>query len=68
MIQLRRVAVLLRAAVKTCFDFGQNHQRNPNFLVLAKVVGEGGIAPKKVGEPVGIESGSHFHLSLSIWR
>ena len=67
------VAMLLRAAVESRLDLGQDHQREPDFVAFAQPVGQLRVALKQIGEPVGVERHSHsapphFHLSQSIWR
>src|SRR5580692_3727809 len=62
------VPVLLGAAMKSSLDLGQDDQRNPDFVAFAQPVSQFGVALKQIGEPVGVQGDSYFHLSQSIWR
>src|ERR1700685_69227 len=62
------VPVLLRAAIKSRLDLRHDDQRDPDFIAFAQTVSQLRIALKQIGEPVGVEGNSYFHLSQSIWR
>ena len=66
--QKKLVAVLLGASMKSRLDLSQNDQRNPDFIAFAQTISQLRIALKQIGEPVGVQRNSYFHLSQSIWR
>src|SRR5580700_10805811 len=67
-LQKNLVAVLLGAAKKSRFDLCQDHQGQPDLIAFAQPVSQPGVTLKQIGEPVGVQDDSYFHLSQSIWR
>ena len=56
------------STVEARFDFSQHDIGNPDFLAGSEKRRKVSISPKQVGQPIGVESNSHFYLSGSIRR